>query len=625
MSRPALREVRDIGMVAVWFAMIAAMLELLVRGSRMFLFGSIVRMSRDVIWLAPIGQLMIFVPLTMAVLLVLSAFPARMRFPLATATFAFVTAMGVLLTLRIVHPAAVLILAAGIAVQLARLTSRTSAPLLGVVRRTLPLAVLLLVTAGAAVSIGRVVSERIAIAALLPARQSSPNVILLIWDTVRARSLSLYGNSRRTTPNLARLAREGVVFDRAIAPAPWTLPSHASIFTGHPPHLLSTTWTNPLDDRQATLAEVFRDAGYLTGGFAANVLYAGWESGLDRGFVHYEDYPFQLGNIMLSTTVGRSIVKGRGGWEAGPVPAILGYRQFMGRRLGESIDEEFLEWIDERADRPFFAFLNYFDAHLPYVPPAPFDTMYTPARPHSTMLERTREVLEGHTFWSALSMEELEAEVAAYEASIAYLDHRLGVLVNELQRRGVLDNTLIVITADHGEEFFEMGDHEHGTNVYMPQLHVPLVVLYPGHVPAGHHVSEPVSLQQLAATISDLTDVPGGGVLPGSSLSAWWDTGATAGPHSREAAFAELVPGLTPDEWIRSLFAGRLHYIRDSKGKVELYDYVADSTESRNLADDPAHANERRQLDAAMQTLLICKSGACCCRVPVAEEQPDRP
>ena len=118
----------------------------------------------------------------------------------------------------------------------------------------------------------------------------SPNVVLIVLDTVRADRLSLYGYERRTSPNLERLARRGIRFDQARATAPWTLPSHASLFTGRLPHELGVQWGTPLENRFTTLAEYLGSRGYATAGFVANTLFCSFDTGLDRGFTHYEDY-----------------------------------------------------------------------------------------------------------------------------------------------------------------------------------------------------------------------------------------------------------------------------------------------------------------------------------------------
>ncbi len=197
--------------------------------------------------------------------------------------------------------------------------------------------------------------------------------MLIVLDTVRAASTSLHGYELPTTPALERLAREGVMFPRAIAPAPWTLPSHASMFTGRWPHTLSTGPWSPLDATYPTLAEYLRDRGYETAGFVANREYCGHEFGLSRGFVHYEDYRSTPGQAALYTSPGHTAMQ--------KLPLVQALQTYdnLGRKSAEQLTADFLRWQGRRAgDAPFFAFLNYWDAHDPYTPPRSYARRFAP-------------------------------------------------------------------------------------------------------------------------------------------------------------------------------------------------------------------------------------------------------
>jgi hypothetical protein len=203
--------------------------------------------------------------------------------------------------------------------------------------------------------------------AALPAPPAQArNLILIVWDAVRATNLSLYGHPRNTTPNLARWARKGVCYNLALAPAPWTFPSHASFFTGHWPFQLSNQSKYVLDSPVPTLAEHLTRQGYLTAGFSANTLCCTYETGLDRGFTHFEDFPFTP-RALLSRTVA-------GNWLLEHLFFRDDFYEFKWIRLqsrnAAGINHDFLDWMRRRPkDRPFFAYLNYFDAHEPYMPP----------------------------------------------------------------------------------------------------------------------------------------------------------------------------------------------------------------------------------------------------------------
>ena len=269
----------------------------------------------------------------------------------------------------------------------------------------------------------------------------APNVLLLILDTVRAEDLSLYGFPQPTTPHLEALASNGVTFEHAISPSPWTLPAHASVFTGRNPHELSADWESPLDAEDPTIAELLSARGWRTGGFVGNLIYATYETGLNRGFVRYEDYPVSPAMVARSSLMVRMIVNRVRRW--------LGLDQVLVWKSAESINASFLDWSRTRSDRPFFAFLNYMDAHAPYIPPPELSGKFGPARVGWATAD-----LSNRQHWEA---EELRVERAEYDATIAYVDQQIGVLLDSLESRGVLENTLVVVAGDHGEQFGEHG------------------------------------------------------------------------------------------------------------------------------------------------------------------------
>jgi arylsulfatase A-like enzyme len=446
------------------------------------------------------------------------------------------------------------------------------------------------------------------------ARSGVPNVLLIIWDTVRAESLSLYGYNLPTTPNLERLAAGGVSFTKAISTSPWTLPAHASLFTGRLPHETSAAWYAPLDGTHATLAERLGADGWATAGFAANNLYVDWEHGLARGFVHFEDYRVTPGQVMLASSIGERILTGGGGWTPGLLRTLLGHHhKFIGRKWADQVNSALLDWLDAKEpDRPFFAFLNYFDAHLPYDPPAPFDTMFGPPRRTTTFTERLRNVWEGHGKWD-LSDEDLAAEVRAYEASIAYLDDRLGRLIDSLSERGLLENTLVVLTSDHGEEFGEHGSFEHGGNLYFEQTHVPLVISWPGRLPEGMVIDTPVSIQDVPATIDRLARNDARRTFPGASLTRFWDA---SGSPLASPVVAELVPGREPDERMTSIIAAGFQYIADTDSAIDLYDVKKDWSELNDLASTPGADTIVERVRVSAESFTACDSSGCCCTPP---------
>lgn len=445
-------------------------------------------------------------------------------------------------------------------------------------------------------------SPRRALAKLPPAPPGAPNVLLVVLDTVRAMNLSLYGYPRPTTPRLERLAGRGVRFELAFATAPWTLPSHASMFTGRYPYELSAGWDDPLDATYPTLADLFGARGYLTAAFVANTRYCSWESGLDRGFIHYENYLVSPGQIVLSSSLGRTIANNQ------RLRRLIGNYEVLGRKTAPKVNADFLRWLSRKGRRPFFVFLNYMEAHYPYLPPPPFDTKFGPRR------LRLNPWLEHGWKWTP---EEVQTELDAYDGSISYLDHHLGLLLDELERRGVLGNTLTIIVSDHGEQFGEHGVMRHGNTLYLPVLHVPLLILLPSRVPEGASVREPVTLRDLPATLLDLLGIEGGPRFPGSSLARFWAGGSTRAPEASPllsevgAIPSQDVPASYPISrgGMKSLLEERWHYIRNGDGREELYDFRSDPLEQRDLS---GTAEGRRTIERRRGSLeaIVGKSRA---------------
>jgi arylsulfatase A-like enzyme len=488
------------------------------------------------------------------------------------------------------HTIAKLVLSLGLVSVLARVAERRSGTVITAIRRTTPVVLVGLVALAAwgfATVPGRL--EQRALARLPAARPGAPNVVLLILDTVRAANLSLYGYHRATSPHIDRWAAQGVVFDRAIASAPWTLPSHASMFTGYYNVTTRTGIDRPLDGRFPTIAEVLRDNGYATAGFTANLGYTTRTSGLARGFTRFEDFPVTAGMVLRSAWLGRAVSDHLGwlpGMPAWPVP-----------KTADDITSSFQQWLAGRQkDRPFFAFLNYYDAHGPYRAPPEFRGKFGPPAEVEATSERP---------WSTA---ELATSINAYDGSIAYVDDRLRRVFELLEKEGLRERTLVVLTSDHGEMFGEHGQTAHTSGLYMPALHIPLAMVFPGVVPAGVRVAPPVTMRDIPATILDLVGLSGESPIPGQSLAAHWRNGApTASPLLSEIDAYDWAPSWTPVRRgdMRSLVDGPLHYIRNGDGVEELYEPVVDPAETRNRIGDatlgPAVAKFRATLDSIVR------------------------
>ncbi len=354
-------------------------------------------------------------------------------------------------------------------------------------------------------------------------------MLLITLDTTRRDRLGCYGYSRKTSPNLDALAERSQVFDRAVAASSWTLPSHASLFTGKfssshgadydPDGPLRLTQAIPgpeewagyrasgLPPGETTLALRLREQGYET----AAVVGGPWMKrvfGLDRGFETYDDE-------------GIGDVNGR---------------------LASEVTTAALELLGRGGDRPLFLFLNYFDPHGPYEAPSPFG--------------------------GSLGAEPGDR----YDEEILYMDHHLGRLLDGIEDRGIFDDSLIVVTADHGELLGEHGKMGHGATLFEEEIHVPFVVKHPGHEgPSGRSV-EPVHHVDVLPLVLELT---------GLSTSA-------RAPRPLLAEANPLTFMSSEGSW-RALYLGRRKLLWNSLGNHRLYDLETDPREENDLSGaDPA-------------------------------------
>ena len=540
----------------------------------------IVYRSPHYVWMAPVGSLTLYLPAAGLLWLAGSRWPVLRSARAACAMLVFLTVLTLLVLPGWLHEGSAVLLAAGLTMPATRYALRRWEAVLPLVRRTLP-AFGATVAVIAALALGSpAVAERLAIRGLPPAQPGAPNVLFIILDTVRGGSLSLLGYDRETTPNLAWLAERGVTFERAIAPAPWTLPTHASVFTGRPPHELSAGFAIPLDDTQPTLAEVLSGNGYVTAGFVANFFNADYEHGLDRGFVHWEDYRISFGQVVYNAVLTRRfLLDGAHGRQNSRLLQVLDLDMRIGEKTADEINASALEWLSAPRDRPTFVFLNYFDAHYPYDPPEPYNARFGAAdsltRPFDARLRRALSL----TRWRGESRQAERELRDLYEEEILALDAQIGGLLRQLDERGVLNRTLVVLTSDHGEAFGEHGNYEHGNGLFLTQIHVPLIIAYPDAMPRGARVSMPVGLRHLGATILDATDVTRTDSLAGSSLAQYWESPA---PGPRPYVLSTLE---RPSEFHASLVTPRLHYLY-ADGTEHLYDHVRDPAELDDLVDE---------------------------------------
>ncbi len=422
------------------------------------------------------------------------------------------------------------------------------------------------------------------------ARPGSPNIVFIVLDTVRADHLSSYGYSRRTTPNLDRLARAGVLFENAIAPTSWTLASHASMFTGLLPHQHGADWASPLPRDPGTLADVLRSRGYETAGFVANFNYCqrGW--GISRGFETYVDDSESLRRNLAGTLLGTALIQ--------PVYQHFCRFDYLERQDAREMNREVFGWLRRRSTRPFFLFLNYFDCHSPYLTEPPYDHRF--GKIPDKLVHKLFEALQSKDPARGFTATEQASLVAGYDDCLAFLDEHVGRLLDLLQGSPEGRNTIVIITSDHGEAFGEQGWYSHGYNLYREVLHVPLIITGPG-IPKDVRIRRLVRTRDLFSTVLDLA---AGGGTPFSpySLARFWNPQLTPQPFD-DFAVSELVPifneggkqamiSLTTPEW---------QYIFNSSGRQELYHWTADPREQTDLA---ASASAQNTLEGLRKHLI---------------------
>jgi len=533
---------------------------------------------RDQVLLSGVGYLLLFALLGLAPLVLHLGWPRRYSLAALAATMAGLGTFCVLLLFQRVAWPAWLVVAIGAGIRLG--AAAAAHP-----ERTWRWSQRLAIgghLATAVLALGIVQARRSAEASLLgelpAAPAGAPNVLLLVMDTERAGSMSLYGTPEPTTPYQDALAQRGVVFEAAHSTAPWTLPSHASMFTGHYASATGADWSSPMRSDLPTLAEAFLAHGYATGGFVANQSFTGYRSGLARGFVRYRTVPWSVRQALLGTTpmqsrsaVAALLMWDRTRWVRGTLEALWpvdfqqpGANLRAAPKTGAEVTEEFLAWLPTTGGRPFFAFLNLFDAHRPYLPPAGYQRMFDPeASAHGR-----------------------------YLGAIRYLDDQVRLLLQELERRGALATTIVVITSDHGELFGEHDLYTHGNDLYRPLLHVPLLVVNaPGAVP-GTRVTQSVSLRDLGATLLDLAQVPNAARLPGTSLRPLL-AGAghlpTASPVIAELSGHDLDTdqGSQVPLDLKSLVEDTSHVIVDAAGGLRVFSYPADTAELHDRSGTP--------------------------------------
>ncbi|MCZ6817653.1 MAG: sulfatase [Planctomycetota bacterium] len=372
-----------------------------------------------------------------------------------------------------------------------------------------------------------------------------PNILLISVDTLRRDHLGIYGYPRATSVNIDAIAQNGAVFDNAVSTSSWTLPAHASMLTGLYPafHGLQDDGTKLAPDRPA-LAEKLRNLGYYTLAVVSHV-YVSSEFGLERGFDHFDDSLIQGGAT---------------------------------NPIAEQVVDRLLLAVEQAPDGPFCAFVHFFDPHWDYDAPPPFDTRFVDRGYAGTIDGTVKSMTPYFSIRRQMPEGDRQYAIALYDGEIAYLDDQLGRMLKTLRERGKMDNTVVVFTADHGEEFKEHGRLGHGKTLFGEQLRVPLIIA--GHPAFGRGTRrrDLVSLVDIAPTLLELA---GGEASPDSQGASLVHPDTTG----LRTVFGESIRF---GNEMRTAQQGRFKVIHYNQGDSrQFYDLIADPGERRPAAQDP--------------------------------------
>ena len=305
--------------------------------------------------------------------------------------------------------------------------------------------------------------------------KNPPNIILITLESLRSDHVGSYGYTRDTTPALDELAEQGTLFENAYSVTSWTLPSHASLFTGlYPPAHQVESYKDRLDDSYTTLAEALADGGYETAGFISGPFLLPSHN-LDQGFQTYDISAANLQDESAHDDITNPTM--------------------------ERLLSQFLE--KTRSRRPFFLFAYFWDPHYDYIPPSPFDTTFVPD--HAQIID-VRAYETSNIVNRSISPGQLDYVISQYDGEILCTDELLGRLWKRLRELDLWENTVIVVTADHGEEFFEHGDKGHKNNLYEESIHVPLIIKQPGQSTSRRDLRL-VSLVDVYPTLLELAGI----------------------------------------------------------------------------------------------------------------------
>ena len=405
-----------------------------------------------------------------------------------------------------------------------------------------------------------------------------PNIVLLGVDSLLATHMNCYGYHRLTTPHIDRFAEGGTLFEKTYSPHIPTTSAYASMLTGldtFSTQVVALRHQGPLREEVKTLAEILRDEGYDT-------TCVGFSGPSARGFDTYLEYS---------------------GWG----PDASG-RSPKAENLNKTTLPELNRLIDQSDEKPFFLFLRHMDPHSPYLPPAPYERMFyhgdecDPSNKSMEPVMTFKPFCDYFASWMPPGITDKDYVIAQYDGAIAYMDACIQTLFNALETRGVLDETIVVINGDHGETLY---DHEcwfdhHG--LYDVTLHVPLIIRYPGQVPAGKRVAGYNQHKDLVPTLLELADIETDIAFDGESLTSLMNGEITSYEsefYITECTWMRKHGWRTPEWKLIVALEPDFHF----KPPVELYNLIQDPDENNNLVD--VHPDIVNVLETRMKSWIL--------------------
>ena len=405
-----------------------------------------------------------------------------------------------------------------------------------------------------------------------------PNIVLMGVDSLLATHMSCYGYNRQTTPHIDKFAEGGTLFEKTYSPHVPTTSAYASMLTGmdtFSTQVVALRHQGPLREEVKTLAEILKEAGYDT-------TCVGFSGPSGRGFDTYLEFS---------------------GWG----PDDTG-RSPKAENLNKTTLPELNRLIDQSDEKPFFLFLRHMDPHSPYLPPAPYERMFyhgdacDPSNKSMEPVMSFKPFCDYFASWMPAGITDKDYIIAQYDGAIAYMDACIQTLFNALEARGVLDETIVIVNGDHGETLY---DHEcwfdhHG--IYDVTLHVPLIIRYPGRVPAGKRVSGYNQHKDLVPTLLELADIETDIAFDGKSLTSLI-SGEIASYDSEfyitECTWMRKHGWRTPEWKLIVALEPDFHY----KPPVELYNLIQDPDENENLAE--THPDIVNVLETRMKNWIL--------------------